>query len=50
MHAAGVAGQLEQVFERDLQHARRVEYADWAKRSLTTRLQEYLILPVRDLL
>jgi len=50
VYDAGVAGQLEQVFERDLQHARRVEYADWAKRSLTTRLQEYLILPVRDLL
>jgi cardiolipin synthase len=50
VYDAGIAGQLEQVFERDLQHARRVEYADWAKRSLTTRLQEYLILPVRDLL
>ena len=33
VYDACVAGQLEQVFERDLQHARRVEYADWAKRS-----------------
>jgi cardiolipin synthase A/B len=46
----GVARQMEDVFEADLRHARRVEYADWAQRGLKTRLQELVVLPVRDLL
>jgi len=50
VYDAGVARQLENVFEADLRHARRVEYADWAKRGLATRLQELVLLPVRDLL
>jgi hypothetical protein len=50
MYDAGIARQLEDVFEADLRHARRVEYADWARRGLATRLQELIVLPVRDLL
>jgi cardiolipin synthase len=50
VYDAGVARQLENVFEADLRHARRVEYADWVKRGLATRLQELVLLPVRDLL
>jgi cardiolipin synthase A/B len=50
VYDAGVAGRLAEVFEADLQRSRRVEYADWAHRGLTTRLQELVVLPVRDLL
>ncbi len=45
-----VARRLQDQFERDLADARRVEYADWANRGLTTRLQELLVRRVRDLL
>jgi len=46
----GVAARLQDVFERDLQRARRVDYGDWVNRGLKTRVQELLVLPVRDLL
>jgi cardiolipin synthase len=46
----GVASRLEDVFEADLRQSRRIEYADWANRGLKTRLQELVVLPVRDLL
>ena len=41
---------MTEVFEADLRQSRRVEYADWANRGLKTRLQELIVLPVRDLL
>jgi hypothetical protein len=41
---------MESIFQSDLRHARRVEYTDWEHRGLKTRLQELLVLPVRDLL
>jgi cardiolipin synthase len=50
VYDTGVARQLESVFESDLRHARRVEYSDWENRGLKTRLQELLVLPIRDLL
>ena len=50
VYDAGMARQLEAVFENDLRHARRVTYGDWEHRGLKTRLEELLILPVRDLL
>ena len=50
MYDTGVASRLEEVFEADLRQSRRVEYADWANRGLKTRLQELVVLPVRDLL
>jgi cardiolipin synthase A/B len=50
VYDAAVAARLQAVFERDLADARRVEYADWVNRGLTTRLQELLVRPVRDLL
>jgi hypothetical protein len=46
----GVAGRLQNVFEQDLQRARRVDYGEWVNRGLKTRLSEWLVLPVRDLL
>jgi cardiolipin synthase A/B len=50
LYDRSVAGRLQEVFERDLADARRVTYDDWAHRGLTTRLQELLVRPVRDLL
>ena len=50
LYDTGVAGRMAEVFEADLQRSRRVEYADWANRGLKTRLQELVVLPVRDLL
>jgi len=38
VYDTGVAGRLAEVFEADLRRSRRVEYADWANRGLTTRL------------
>jgi cardiolipin synthase A/B len=50
VHDAAVARRLEEVFERDLQHARRVRYEDWQRRGVKERLMETLVLPIRDLL
>jgi cardiolipin synthase len=50
VYDTGVASRLEEVFEADLRQSRRIEYADWANRGLKTRLQELVVLPVRDLL
>jgi cardiolipin synthase len=50
MYDVGIARQMEDVFEADIRRARRIVYADWARRGLATRLQELIVLPVRDLL
>jgi len=50
IHDAGFAGRMQEVFERDLQRARRVTYEEWRRRGLKERLMETLVLPVRDLL
>jgi cardiolipin synthase A/B len=50
VYDAGVASRLAEVFEADLRRSKRVEYAEWADRGLKTRLQELVVLPVRDLL
>ena len=50
IYDADVARRLEQAFERDLQYARRVTYAEWTRRGLSARVQELLVLPLRDLL
>jgi cardiolipin synthase len=50
VHDAAIARRLQEVFERDLQHARRVDYETWRRRGLKERLMETLVLPVRDLL
>jgi cardiolipin synthase len=50
VYDTGVAGRLAEVFEADLRRSRRIEYADWANRGLKTRLEELVVLPVRDLL
>jgi cardiolipin synthase len=50
IHDAGVAGQLAAAFERDVEHAQRVDYETWRRRGLRERLMETLVLPVRELL
>jgi cardiolipin synthase A/B len=50
IHDAGLAGQLAAAFERDLQHAQRVDYETWRRRGLRERLLETLVLPLRDIL
>lgn len=50
IYDAGVAERLQGVFERDLALGRRVTYAEWVDRGLKERLQELIILPLRDLL
>ncbi len=50
VHDAGFASRMQEVFERDLQRARRVDYEEWRRRGLKERLMETLVLPVRDLL
>jgi cardiolipin synthase len=50
VHDAAVARRLEEVFQHDLQHARRVDYETWRQRGLKERLMETLVLPLRDLL
>lgn len=44
------ARRLAEVFERDLQHARRVDHETWRRRGLKERIMETLVLPLRDLL
>jgi cardiolipin synthase len=48
IYSQGLARRLEQVFQEDLQHSTRVDYASWRQRSLKDRLLEWLSLPVRD--
>ena len=50
VHDVPFARGLAAVFERDLQHARRVDYETWRRRSLKERMMETLVLPLRDLL
>jgi len=50
LHDPVLARRLEEVFERDLQFARRVDYETWRRRGLKERIMETLVLPVRDLL
>ena len=50
IHDAGLARYLQEVFERDLTRARRIDYETWRQRGLKERLMETLVLPVRDLL
>jgi cardiolipin synthase A/B len=37
----GVARQLEEIFERDLAHAKQVDLKEWKKRSWTHKLQDF---------
>jgi cardiolipin synthase A/B len=50
VHDVAVARQLQELFERNLQRARRIDYETWRRRGIKERLQETLMLPVRDLL
>ena len=50
VHDVAIARRLQDVFERDLTHARRVDYETWRHRGIKERLMETLVLPVRDLL
>ncbi|MBA2348841.1 MAG: phosphatidylserine/phosphatidylglycerophosphate/cardiolipin synthase family protein [Solirubrobacterales bacterium] len=50
LYDAGVAGQLEHVFETDLTNATRLTLADWERRSDAARLTERILAPLRPLL
>jgi len=50
LHDPALARRLEEIFERDLQFARRVDYETWRRRGLKERIMETLVLPIRDLL
>jgi cardiolipin synthase len=50
VYDARVARRLHEVFEDDLRHARRLDYATWAHRGWRAKALETLVLPVRDLL
>jgi len=41
---------MQEIFERDLERARRIDYESWHRRGIKERLMETLVLPVRDLL
>lgn len=41
MYDEGIAGQLEEIFERDLAHAKKVELAAWKKRPISHRLVDF---------
>jgi cardiolipin synthase len=45
-----LARRMEQVFRNDLAHATRVTYEAWQNRGAWNRIQELLVLPLRDLL
>ena len=45
---ADVARRLEQVFQDDLAHSRRVTYEAWRKRGLKARILELIAIPIRD--
>jgi cardiolipin synthase len=44
----GFARRLEEVFEQDLAHSKKVTYADWQGRSVVNRFLELLAFPLRD--
>ena len=45
---AGVAKQLEQIFQDDLAHSRPITYEAWRKRGQKERFLELLAFPIRD--
>jgi len=50
IHDAGLARRMQEIFERDVERARRIDYESWRHRGIKERLMETLVLPVRDLL
>ncbi len=42
------ARHLQQVFEQDLVHSKRVTYEDWRRRGVFSRLLELLAIPLKD--
>ncbi len=50
LHDPALARRMQEIFERDLERARRIDYESWRRRGIKERLMETLVLPVRDLL
>jgi cardiolipin synthase len=50
IHDAALARRMQEIFERDVERARRIDYESWRHRGIKERLMETLVLPVRDLL
>jgi cardiolipin synthase len=48
MYDAGVARELEEIFQQDLGYARRITYEAWEDRSLVSRFFELLSIPLRE--
>jgi cardiolipin synthase len=42
------ARRLQAVFERDLEHSRKVTYTEWRRRGIFARLLELLAIPIKD--
>jgi hypothetical protein len=38
---------MEEIFEEDLIHARKVEYSTWSRRGFMDRVLEKLTIPIR---
>jgi cardiolipin synthase len=48
IYDAGIARKLEQIFEQDLRHAKRISYEAWENRTLVSRFFELLSIPLRE--
>jgi len=48
VHNDAFARHLQQVFEQDLVHSKRVTYEDWRRRGVFSRLLELLAVPLKD--
>jgi cardiolipin synthase len=48
VHDRAVARRLQEVFERDLEHSRKLTYAAWRGRGVPARVLELLAIPIKD--
>jgi len=48
VYNAGIARQMQQIFEADLQESSKVTYERWRRRGVFSRFLELLAIPIRD--
>ena len=48
MYDASLARRMEQIFQEDLRHSKKITYAEWASRSVFERLFELFAFPVKE--
>jgi cardiolipin synthase len=48
IYDAGLAGQLDKVFEEDLKHSKKLTYEDWRSRALSEKILELFTIPIRE--